>query len=175
MRSFAALAPLVLMASSSLVDALPSPVRIEGAVPSVTNADGSVNHERLNINMEGTFAKYDSVEPGKRATLKVKKRGAGKCRRSPSSAPLALVKSGNAETLVRWRVVARPSLSSLIVVILQYTANVKIGTPAQTLRAFIVFALPLLELTHGSRSRPHRHRLLRPLSPDQRRDWCVLA
>ncbi|CDR49719.1 hypothetical protein NBRC10512_006707 [Rhodotorula toruloides] len=89
MRSFAALAPLALMASASLVDALPSPVRIEGVVPSVTNADGSVNDELLKANMEATFAKYEDLaerstdSSSKAASLKVRRRdGKVKCKRA---------------------------------------------------------------------------------------------
>ncbi|BGP23655.1 hypothetical protein JCM10295v2_002556 [Rhodotorula toruloides] len=104
------------MASASLVDALPAPVRVEGVVPSVTNADGSINDELLKRNMEATFAKYDERATGSSA-LKVKRRGAGKCKRAASSASLTLVQSGNAQTL--------------------YTANVKIGSPAQILPVLI--------------------------------------
>ncbi|BGP30979.1 hypothetical protein JCM10296v2_002741 [Rhodotorula toruloides] len=104
------------MASASLVDALLSPVRIEGVVPSVTDADGSVNDELLKANMEATFAKYEDLAE-RSSPLKVKKRGVGKCKRAASSAPLTLVQGGHAETL--------------------YTANVKIGTPAQSLPVLI--------------------------------------
>lgn len=64
MIGFVALAPLAILASSSLVDALPSPVRLEGSVPTVTPRDGTVDEALFARNLDATFQKLDGVNPG---------------------------------------------------------------------------------------------------------------
>lgn len=142
MHSFAALAPLALMASASLVDALPSPVRIEGVVPSVTNADGSVNDELLKANMEATFAKYEDLaerstdSSSKAGSLKVRRRdGKAKCKRATTKT-IPVDYEGNLGL-----VSCSPSFPRLFVsdraAPSQYNIEIGVGTPAQNLRALV--------------------------------------
>ncbi|GJN87654.1 hypothetical protein Rhopal_000609-T1 [Rhodotorula paludigena] len=64
MIGFVALAPLAILASSSLVDALPSPVRLEGSVPTVTRRDGTLDEALFARNLDATFQKLEDVNPG---------------------------------------------------------------------------------------------------------------
>ncbi|GAA5826313.1 hypothetical protein JCM3770_005816 [Rhodotorula araucariae] len=57
-----AVAPLVVLAASaSLVDARPSPVRLSGSVPSITNPDGSLSDAALERNVGDTLAKLEGA------------------------------------------------------------------------------------------------------------------
>ncbi|BGP46978.1 hypothetical protein JCM10450v2_002830 [Rhodotorula kratochvilovae] len=81
----AAVAPLaILAASSSLVDALPSRVRLSGSIPSINNADGTVNDAALQRNVADTFKKLD-VET---QVVSPPRRLAKKCTSSPTTVPL---------------------------------------------------------------------------------------
>ncbi|GAA5944098.1 hypothetical protein JCM3775_003900 [Rhodotorula graminis] len=95
-----AVAPLAILAASSasLVDALPSPVRLSGAVPSVVNPDGTVNEAALQSNIASTFAKLEARQYDAQAAADVKtqvvssspekRRLAKKCNTGPAKVSL---------------------------------------------------------------------------------------
>ncbi|GAA5914257.1 hypothetical protein JCM8208_006293 [Rhodotorula glutinis] len=95
-----AVAPLAILAASSasLVDALPSPVRLTGAVPSIHNADGTLNEAALQRNVAQTFAKLEARNADGQAAADVrtevvssspdKRRLAKKCNAGTVKVPL---------------------------------------------------------------------------------------
>lgn len=88
---------LSLLSASSLVDALPTTVI--GAIPNVTNADGTVNRGLFRRNLEQTFAKYDFKPVASSAVHK--KRCTTGCDSSASSVHLNLITEQPAAGLVR--------------------------------------------------------------------------
>ncbi|GAA5855248.1 hypothetical protein JCM9279_007521 [Rhodotorula babjevae] len=91
-----AVAPLAILAASSasLVDALPSPVRLTGAVPSIHNADGTLNEAALQRNVAETFAKLEARHPDAQAAADVKTQVV-----APSPEKRRLAKKCNAGTV----------------------------------------------------------------------------
>lgn len=87
---------LSLLSASSLVDALPTTVI--GAIPNVTNADGTVNRGLFRRNLEQTFAKYDFKPVASSAVHK--KRCTTGCDSSASSVHLNLITEQPAAGLV---------------------------------------------------------------------------